>query len=324
MSMLNIIRIAELASNPITMTPWFFLLTNPVVYFFTVACLLGGLYIFAESNSIGAIWSLLFTNIVFATGVYIALSVVNQLRNRQLGNSAGTELYQVFEPNNVLTVNCGKALLTLARKPEALQAEIAPLRQQLAEQYGYVVPEVQTTWSSKLHPNQVDLLVRDELIASLTVYPDCMAVPVDRHDMDRAGLPMASATALADCIDDQWYVWTPTADVTLQDKAIALEAKTWLLAKMASVLLDNAHVVISRNDAMRLMAIVQNQDPGIFHELFELNKLPLNAFRQQLGQRLHQRQSIRQITQVCDSLLRSNVGVSRLSQQTAAFANNPV
>ena len=276
------------------MTHWLLLFSNPVVFSFTAGCILIILYLVQQANPEAAFWSLTILSTLLFALLYAAISVVKQIRGRQTANNDG-QLYHVFAQEDVVLLQLGNNLNKLAKNPQDIMRSLSDMRLQLAERYGFVVPDLEMEYSSNLAPQTVQVLVRQDTLGQFDVYPDCLAVPVDHTQM-----------TLTDRIDNQLYAWTPNEEVSLQDRAVALTAREFMSLKVQSMLLDNAPQVMTRTDAMKLMAIVQRQDPGVFHDLFELNKLNPNAFRNILAELLQQRVSVRNIVLVCDSLLKGD------------------
>jgi flagellar biosynthesis component FlhA len=290
------------------MTQWLSFFTNPVVYFFSVTCLLVGLYVMYEINNLAVLWALILSNSLFSVGLYMAIGVINQMRHREIDPSGGeSQLYQVFDHDEAIVVQLGSNLTGLTRKSNDLVRLLSGVRHHLAEKYGFVVPLIEVEFNRNLGAQTVQLVVRQEILQQFELYPDCLAIPVTDT--------LAASSALSDRIGTQQYVWTLESEVNLADKTHALTAIEFLFEKVEAVLLDMAPVVLTRTDALKLMAIVRQQDPGIFHDLFELNHLNAGTFRSILGELLQRRISIRNISQVCDTLLRGDTGISQLMRR---------
>jgi flagellar biosynthesis component FlhA len=102
---------------------------------------------------------------------------------------------------------------------------------------------------------------------------------------------------------DQQWAWLPLADVNLSDKPNILSGAEFLNQFLQRVLLQNANALLTRNNVLKMMAIVQQQAPGLFEDLFEQQQLTVHAFKQALVSRLRQGQSIRHVTYLCEQLL---------------------
>jgi flagellar biosynthesis component FlhA len=288
------------------MTQWLLLFSNPVVFLVTAGAILIGLYMVQQANPEAAYWSLtIICTLLFAL-LYAAISVVKQIRGRQTANTDG-QLYNVFSQEDIVLVQLGNNLNKLTKNPQDIMRSLSHIRTQLAERYGFVVPDVEMEFNSTLPPQTVQLMVRQDVLGQFDIYPDCLAVPVAHTQV-----------TLTDTIDGQLYAWTPNEEIALQDRAIALTARDFMALKIQGLLLDHAPQVMTRTDVLKLMAIVQRQDPGIFHDLFELNKLNPNAFRHILAELLQQRVSVRNIVSVCESLLKGDAGISQLARKQGA------
>jgi flagellar biosynthesis component FlhA len=291
------------------MTQWFLLFSNPVVFFVAAGSILLITYLVQQSMPEAAFWTLIVINTLLFATVYAAISVIRQLKAKPvMDQTVDGQLYQVFSRNETIIVQLGSNLKRLGKGVNDILRLLMSVRQQLAEQYGYVVPDMEMEYSALLGAQTVQLIVRQDVIGQFDVYPDCLAVPVD-------GEP---TSALIDSIDNQLYAWIPKDEVSLQDKPVAMDARQFMALRIQSMLLDYAPVVISRTDTLKLMAIVQRQDPVIFHDLFELNKLDASTFRTILADMVQQRQSVRNIVLICDTLLKGDTGISQLTNKQNA------
>jgi flagellar biosynthesis component FlhA len=293
------------------MTQWFLLFSNPVVFFVTAGSILLITYLVQQSLPEAAFWSLIVINTLLFATVYAAISVIRQLKAKPaIDQAVDGQLYQVFSRNETIVVQLGSNLKRLGKGVNDVLRLLMGVRQQLAEQYGYVVPDMEMEYSPTIGAQTVQIIVRQDVIGQFDIYPDCLAVPVE-------GEP---TTALTDHVDNQQYAWIPKDEVPLQDKPVALDARQFMALRIQSMLLDYASIVISRTDALKLMAIVQRQDPVIFHDLFELNKMDASTFRTLIADRVQQRQSVRNIVFICDSLLKGETGISQLTREHARTA----
>jgi flagellar biosynthesis component FlhA len=298
------------------MTQWLIILYNPVVYFFLVISFLITLYAQFETASVGVLWTLLITCSFLALGLFIAINMVNQFKQKMLEGPDG-RLYQVFEEDEAIVLTLGQHLTALNEHPGHLIAKLDSVRHYLAEQYGFVVPPIQVAHDkAATHPQAVVVTHRRLLLGQCDLYNDALAVPVPNHSH-----VSGPAALMTDTAENTQYVWTPKDEVTLHDKAVAKTATDFMLLRLQDMLLDNALHLITRSSVQKLMLIIRQQDPHVFYELFELNQLSPQAFRQLLADRLKQRQSIRSLVQVCDDILRAELGIPQQLVNTRARLN---
>jgi flagellar biosynthesis component FlhA len=291
------------------MTQWLALFTNPVVFIVAAGCILISAYLLQQSSTEIAFWVLMLTSTTLFAALYAAVSVVRQLRTNQKLDANG-HIYQVFTQEDVIVVELGTNLKKLGKNiPDVLQV-LSGVRLHLAERYGFVVPDMELEYSNSLAPQTVQVSIRQDIIGQFDIFPDCLAVPTT----------VDTQSNLIDRIDNQFYAWTPNEEVNLQDRAVALTAREFFALRIQSMLLDAAPTVLTRTDALKLMAIVQRQDPSLFHDLFELNQLNANTFKTIIGESIQQRNSVRNIAQLCESLLKGQRGISQLGAPASSKA----
>jgi flagellar biosynthesis component FlhA len=277
------------------MTHWLYLVTNPVIYFVVSTFTLIALYLLYDTNKDMGFWGLVALGGVLFVALYMALSAVKDIRRGQTAIvSPETEIYQVFDHDESVLVSVGADVQKLTRHTPELKRAIQSVRDKLAERYGFVVPEIKIEFSQTLGGKEVAVRVRQELIAEFAVQPDCHAVPVQESSRNIQRLEQ---------INGQSYTWIPQEELPIRDAAQALAPLSFLVARIESALLDHAHHIVNRTDALRLMAILQQQDVGTFHELFVQNQVTVSQFRHYVADMLVNRQSIRQIGLACERML---------------------
>jgi len=190
-----------------------------------------------------------------------------------------------------------------------LLARVKALRQNLAQQLGFIVPPVHITDNVRLKPREYAISLRGGEVARWEMYQDhLMAISSEGTPRPLAGTPTKEpAFGVA-------ALWIPAA---LQNQALAsgyavVDQTSVLATHLAEVVKQHAHELLSRQEVKRLLDRLAESHPKLVEELVP-KLLSLGEVQKVLQQMLREQVSIRDLPTILETLL-----------DTAATTKNPV
>jgi flagellar biosynthesis protein FlhA len=210
-----------------------------------------------------------------------------------------------------LSLEVGYGLVPLVDQNQGgqLLARVKALRQNLAQQLGFIVPPVHITDNVRLKPREYVIALRGVEVARWEMFQDqMMAISPEGSPRPLAGTPTKEpAFGVA-------AVWIPTA---LQNQALAsgyavVDQTSVLATHLAEVVKQHAYELLSRQEVKRLLDRLAESHPKLVEELVP-KVLSLGEVQKVLQQLLREQVSIRDLPTILESLL-----------ETAAANKHPV
>jgi flagellar biosynthesis protein FlhA len=210
-----------------------------------------------------------------------------------------------------LSLEVGYGLVPLIDQNQGgqLLARVKALRQNLAQQLGFIVPPVHITDNVRLKPREYIVALRGVEIARWEMLQDhMMAISSEGSPRPLAGTPTKEpAFGVA-------AVWIQPA---LQNQALtsgyAVVDQTSVLAThLAEVVKQHAHELLTRHEVKRLLDRLAESHPKLVEELVP-KLLSLGEVQKVLQQLLREQVSIRDLSTILETLL-----------DTTATSKNPI
>jgi flagellar biosynthesis protein FlhA len=200
-----------------------------------------------------------------------------------------------------LSLEVGYGLVPLVDQNQGgqLLARVRALRQNLAQQLGFIVPPVHITDNVRLKPREYVIALRGVEIARWEMYQDqLMAISSEGTPRPLAGVPTKEpAFGVA-------ALWIPPA---LQNQALAsgyavVDQTSVLATHLAEVVKQHAYELLSRQEVKRLLDRLAEGQPKLVEELVP-KVLSLGEVQKVLQQLLREQVSIRDLTTILEALL---------------------
>lgn len=200
-----------------------------------------------------------------------------------------------------LSLEVGYSLVPLVDQSQGgqLLARVKALRQNLAQQLGFIVPPVHITDNVRLKPRQYVIALRGVEVARWEMFQDhWMAISSEGAPRPLAGTPTKEpAFGVA-------AVWIPPA---LQNEALAsgyavVDQTSVLATHLAEVVKQHAHELLSRQEVKRLLDRLAESHPKLVEELVP-KILSLGEVQKVLQQLLREQVSIRDLPAILEALL---------------------
>ena len=198
-----------------------------------------------------------------------------------------------------LEVGYGLVPLVDANQGGQLLARVRALRQNLAQQLGFIVPPVHITDNVRLKPREYVIALRGVEIARWEMYQDhWMAISSEASPRPLPGTPTREpAFGVA-------AVWIPAA---LQNQALAagyavVDQTSVLATHLAEVVKQHAHELLNRQEVKRLLDRLAENHPKLVEELVP-KILSLGEVQKILQQLLREQVSIRDLSTILETLL---------------------
>ena len=210
-----------------------------------------------------------------------------------------------------LSLEVGYGLVPLVDQNQGgqLLARVKALRQNLAQQLGFIVPPVHITDNVRLKPREYVVALRGVEVARWEMLQDyLMAISSEGSPRPLPGTttrePAFGVSAL----------WIPAA---LQNQALAsgyavVDQTSVLATHLAEVVKEHAHELLSRQEVKRLLDRLAESHPKLVEELVP-KILSLGEVQKVLQQLLREQVSIRDLPAILETLL-----------DTTATSKNPV
>jgi flagellar biosynthesis protein FlhA len=210
-----------------------------------------------------------------------------------------------------LSLEVGYGLVPLVDQKQGgqLLARVKALRQNLAQQLGFIVPPVHITDNVRLKPREYVIALRGVEVARWEMLQDhLMAISSEGSPRPLPG------TATKEPAFGVAAVWIPAA---LQNQALAsgyavVDQTSVLATHLAEVVKQHAHELLSRQEVKRLLDRLAESHPKLVEELVP-KILSLGEVQKVLQQLLREQVSIRDLPAILEALL-----------DVAAATKNPV
>jgi len=210
-----------------------------------------------------------------------------------------------------LSLEVGYGLVPLVDQNQGgqLLARVKALRQNLAQQLGFIVPPVHITDNVRLKPREYVVSLRGVEVARWEMFQDhMMAISSEGSPRPLPG------TATKEPAFGVAAVWIPAA---LQNQALAsgyavVDQTSVLATHLAEVVKQHAHELLSRQEVKRLLDRLAESHPKLVEELVP-KVLSLGEVQKVLQQLLREQVSIRDLPSILETML-----------DTTATTKNPV
>ena len=210
-----------------------------------------------------------------------------------------------------LSLEVGYGLVPLVDQNQGgqLLARVKALRQNLAQQLGFIVPPVHITDNVRLKPREYVVALRGVEVARWEMLQDyLMAISSEGSPRPLPGTPTREPAFGVSAL------WIPAA---LQNQALAsgyavVDQTSVLATHLAEVVKEHAHELLSRQEVKRLLDRLAESHPKLVEELVP-KILSLGEVQKVLQQLLREQVSIRDLPAILETLL-----------DTTATSKNPV
>src|ERR1700683_5225155 len=200
-----------------------------------------------------------------------------------------------------LSLEVGYGLVALVDKNQGgqLLARVKALRQNLAQQLGFIVPPVHITDNVRLKPKEYSIALRGVEVARWDLHQDnLLAISSEGTPRPLPGIPTKEpAFGVA-------AVWIPPA---MQNQALAsgyavVDQTSVLATHLAEVVKQHAHELLTRQESKRLLDRLAESHPKLVEELVP-KVLSLGEVQKTLQQLLREQVSIRDLSTILETLL---------------------
>jgi len=200
-----------------------------------------------------------------------------------------------------LSLEVGYGLVALVDKSQGghLLARVRALRQNLAQQLGFIVPPIHITDNVRLKPKEYAIALRGSEVARWELYQDnFLAISSEGSPRPLPGVATKEpAFGVA-------AVWIPPA---LQNQALAsgyavVDQTSVLATHLAEVVKQHAHELLTRQETKRLLDRLAESHPKLVEELVP-KILSLGEVQKTLQQLLREQVSIRDLSTILETLL---------------------
>jgi flagellar biosynthesis protein FlhA len=200
-----------------------------------------------------------------------------------------------------LSLEVGYGLVSLVDKNQGgqLLARVKALRQNLAQQLGFIVPPIHITDNVRLKPKEYSIALRGVEVARWELHQDNM-LAISSEGTPRP-LPGVATKEPAFGVA---AVWIPAA---LQNQALAsgyavVDQTSVLATHLAEVVKQHAYELLSRQETKRLLDRLAESHPKLVEELVP-KVLSLGEVQKTLQQLLREQVSIRDLSTILETLL---------------------
>jgi len=200
-----------------------------------------------------------------------------------------------------LSLEVGFGLVPLVDQNQGgqLLARVKALRQNLAQQLGFIVPPVHITDNVRLKPKEYVIALRGTEIARWEMQPDHL-LAISSEGSPRP-LPGIATNEPAFGVSAVWIA------PALQSQALAsgyavVDQTSVLATHLAEVVKQHAHELLSRQEAKRLLDRLADTHPKLVEELVP-KLLSLGEVQKVLQQLLREQVSIRDLPTILEALL---------------------
>jgi flagellar biosynthesis protein FlhA len=215
--------------------------------------------------------------------------------------AAGKESVEDLLKLDELSLEVGYGLVPMVDQNQGgqLLARVRALRQNLAQQLGFIVPPVHITDNVRLKPREYVIALRGVEVTRWEMFQDClMAISSEGSPRPLPG------TATQEPAFGVAAVWIPAA---VQNEALAagyavVDQTSVLATHLAEVVKQHAHELLSRQEVKRLLDRLAESHPKLVEELVP-KILSLGEVQKVLQQLLREQVSIRDLPTILEALL---------------------
>jgi flagellar biosynthesis protein FlhA len=200
-----------------------------------------------------------------------------------------------------LSLEVGYGLVALVDKNQGgqLLARVKALRQNLAQQLGFIVPPVHITDNVRLKPKEYSVSLRGVEVARWELYQDNL-LAISSEGSPRP-LPGVATKEPAFGVAAVWI--TPALQNQAMASGYAVVDQTSVLAThLAEVVKQHAHELLTRQETKRLLDRLAESHPKLVEELVP-KLLSLGEVQKTLQQLLREQVSIRDLSTILETLL---------------------
>jgi flagellar biosynthesis protein FlhA len=200
-----------------------------------------------------------------------------------------------------LSLEVGYGLVALVDKNQGgqLLARVKALRQNLAQQLGFIVPPVHITDNVRLKPKEYSVSLRGIEVARWELYQDNL-LAISSEGSPRP-LPGVATKEPAFGVAAVWI--TPALQNQAMASGYAVVDQTSVLAThLAEVVKQHAHELLTRQETKRLLDRLAESHPKLVEELVP-KLLSLGEVQKTLQQLLREQVSIRDLSTILETLL---------------------
>ncbi len=224
-------------------------------------------------------------------------SATNQSSDKKPAKDSVEDLLKLDE----LSLEVGYGLVPLVDQNQGgqLLARVKALRQNLAQQLGFIVPPVHITDNVRLKPREYIIALRGVEVTRWEMLQDhLMAISSEGSPRPLPGTPTKEpAFGVA-------AVWIPPA---LQNQALAsgyavVDQTSVLATHLAELVKQHAHELLTRQEVKRLLDRLSESHPKLVEELVP-KVLSLGDVQKVLQQLLREQVSIRDLPAILETLL---------------------
>ncbi|MBZ5679094.1 MAG: flagellar biosynthesis protein FlhA [Acidobacteriia bacterium] len=200
-----------------------------------------------------------------------------------------------------LSLEVGYSLVPLVDQNQGgqLLARVRALRQNLAQQLGFIVPPVHITDNVRLKPREYVIALRGVEVARWEMFQDqLMAISSEGAPRPLPGTPTKEPAFGVSAL------WIPAG---LQNQALAsgyavVDQTSVLATHLAEVVKQHAHELLSRQEVKRLLDRLAESHPKLVEELVP-KILSLGEVQKVLQQLLREQVSIRDLPAILETLI---------------------
>jgi flagellar biosynthesis protein FlhA len=200
-----------------------------------------------------------------------------------------------------LSLEVGYGLVALVDKNQGgqLLARVKALRQNLAQQLGFIVPPIHITDNVRLKPKEYAIALRGTEVARWELYQDnLLAISSEGSPRPLAGVATKEPAFGVAAV---WIV--PGLQNQAQASGYAVVDQTSVLAThLAEVVKQHAHELLTRQETKRLLDRLADTHPKLVEELVP-KVLSLGEVQKTLQQLLREQVSIRDLSTILETLL---------------------
>lgn len=245
--------------------------------------------------------------IIFALIGFITYFVVKKKIKNQLNelDNIKNQMRDLVNPNkqlerldvDILRLEIGTGLLCTADPDQDgfLLVNMASLRQNLADELGYIIPSCRIMDSSELDSYEYRILVREQVVASGWVYPNKYMVRAEQWDSKIGDLPPENAIVAVDPVYVEQCYWLNKEDVEKHSDITAIAPEDVIQIHLKHIALKYVDLIITSCDIEKYIGKVRKAE---------------NV--ENLLERLQERLELEEIRKVFVNLIRENFSVKDL------------
>jgi flagellar biosynthesis protein FlhA len=216
---------------------------------------------------------------------------------KKVGKDSAEDMLKLDE----LSLEVGYGLVSLVDQNQGgqLLARVKALRQNLAQQLGFIVPPVHITDNVRLKPREYVIALRGVEVARWEMYQDyLMAISSEGNPRPISGTPTKEPAFGVPAL------WIPGAlhNQALTSGYAVVDQTSVLATHLAELVRRHAHELLSRHEVKRLLDRLGESHPKLVEELVP-KILSLGEVQKVLQQLLREQVSIRDLPAILETLI---------------------